>query len=60
MLLNAQKDFHIDFSKSILVGDKISDIQAGSAVGINKLFLLSGFYKSSTSIKSIRKVLSYL
>lgn len=40
MILQAQKDLSIDLSRSILIGDKVSDIQAGTAagVGINLLF----------------------
>ena len=60
MLLNAQKDFYIDFSKSILVGDKISDIQAGTAVGMNRLFFLNGFSEKSITIKSIKEILLFL
>jgi D-glycero-D-manno-heptose 1,7-bisphosphate phosphatase len=33
MLLNAQKEFNIDFSLSYMIGDKRSDIQAGKTVG---------------------------
>ena len=59
MLLEAQKDFGINFSKSILVGDKISDIQAGAAVGIAKLLCLNCSYKRAQSIKSIKEILYY-
>ena len=40
MILQAQKDFSIDLGSSILIGDKVSDMQAGIAagVGINLLF----------------------
>lgn len=34
MIFKACKDLNLDASKSILVGDKISDIQAGKAAGI--------------------------
>lgn len=41
MILQAQKEFNIDLSKSILIGDKPTDIQAGlnAKVGRNILFL---------------------
>ena len=37
MLLSAAKDFDIDLSQSVLIGDKQSDIDAGSNAGIKKL-----------------------
>ncbi|MDA8153969.1 MAG: HAD family hydrolase [Acidithiobacillus sp.] len=44
MLLSAIRDWDIDEGKSILIGDKISDIQAGNTagVGVNLLFNLQG------------------
>jgi D-glycero-D-manno-heptose 1,7-bisphosphate phosphatase len=40
MILQAQKDFSIDLTRSVLVGDKVTDIQAGDAAGVgtNLLF----------------------
>lgn len=40
MLLQAQKDLAIDLSTSVLIGDKVSDIQAGNTAGVgtNLLF----------------------
>lgn len=40
MILQAQKDLSIDLSRSVLIGDKSSDIQAGTAAGVgtNLLF----------------------
>ena len=40
MLLQAQKDFNLDLSKCIFVGDKESDMEAGLRAGINNLILL--------------------
>jgi D-glycero-D-manno-heptose 1,7-bisphosphate phosphatase len=37
MLLNAAKDFDLNLSQSILIGDKQSDIDAGSNAGIKNL-----------------------
>jgi D-glycero-D-manno-heptose 1,7-bisphosphate phosphatase len=41
MILQAQKDLSIDLSRSVLIGDKVSDIQAGIAAGVgtNLLFV---------------------
>ena len=40
MIFQAQKDFSIDLGSSILIGDKVSDIQSGIAAGVctNLLF----------------------
>ena len=40
MLLNAIEDLNIDVNRSILVGDKISDIQAGIAAGVETNYLV--------------------
>ena len=40
MLLNAIEDLNIDISNSILVGDKVSDLQAGIAAGIKNNYLV--------------------
>ncbi len=41
MILKAKEDHKIDLEKSVLVGDKISDINAGIASGIKKNLLLT-------------------
>jgi D-glycero-D-manno-heptose 1,7-bisphosphate phosphatase len=41
MLLRAKKEFDLDLKKSILVGDKMSDIEAGRRAGVGRLILLS-------------------
>ena len=41
MILDAQNDFNIDLSQSILVGDKNSDIEAGIYAGIQNNYLIS-------------------
>ncbi|KPU82763.1 D,D-heptose 1,7-bisphosphate phosphatase [Psychromonas sp. PRT-SC03] len=40
MLLEAIKELNIDVTESILVGDKISDIQAGIAAGVKTNYLV--------------------
>jgi D-glycero-D-manno-heptose 1,7-bisphosphate phosphatase len=40
MIFDAQKEFDIDLTKSILVGDKNSDIEAGLNAGIKMNFLI--------------------
>ena len=41
MILQAQNDFSIDLGSSILMGDKVSDIQAGIAAGVGTNLLFS-------------------
>lgn len=40
MLLSAIEELNIDVSRSILVGDKVSDIQAGLAAGVKSNYLV--------------------
>lgn len=42
MILRAARDHQLDLSQSILIGDRCSDLQAGAAAGIARLFLLEG------------------
>lgn len=42
MLLQAARDHGIDLRRSLLVGDRCSDIQAGVAAGVGRLVLLAG------------------
>ena len=37
MIIKASKDFNIDLSKSFLIGDRLSDIQAGYKAGLRNL-----------------------
>jgi len=42
MFLQAKKDLDIDFSKSIMVGDKISDVKAGKNLGMRSILVKTG------------------
>ncbi len=42
MLLRAARDLRLDLRRSILVGDRCSDIAAANAAGLRQAFLLSG------------------
>lgn len=42
MLLKAIEQFAITPGQAVFVGDKISDMQAGAAAGLGRLFLLAG------------------
>ena len=41
MILRAASEFEVDISKSVLIGDKESDIRAGVAAGIRYNLLFS-------------------
>ena len=49
MILEAANKYEINLHDSIMVGDKVSDIEAGRNAGIKKLFL----FKEDISIKNI-------
>lgn len=40
MLLQAARELSIDLSRSVMVGDKLSDIQAGRAAGVGRCLLV--------------------
>ena len=42
MLLRAERELGLDLSRSILVGDRCSDLQAAAAAGLRQAFLKSG------------------
>lgn len=43
MLLHAARDLDLDLAASIIVGDKLSDIEAGIAAGCTPLLVLTGY-----------------
>lgn len=49
MILDAQKEFHIDLSNSILIGDKNSDIEAGINAKVGKNYLIATGHQISTN-----------
>jgi D-glycero-D-manno-heptose 1,7-bisphosphate phosphatase len=48
MLLQAAKDLEIDLSRSIMIGDKLSDIEAGAAAGCQCYLVCTGYGKAFT------------
>ena len=64
MLLRAQSELDLDLAASILIGDKLSDMEAGCAAGVGKQILLSlesghpgaqeGSYYQAKSLDEIR------
>lgn len=62
MIFEAAKDYNIDLSNSIMLGDNISDMEAGFLSGIKNLFLLSKEekYKKSINVSSPKEVINFL
>lgn len=62
MILKAAEDFKIDLKNSILVGDKISDCEAGKNAEIEKLFLFNSKenFESAVKINHLSEVISHL
>jgi len=48
MLLQAAKEHNIDLQKSYLIGDKISDIEAGKTAGCQAILVLTGHGKEES------------
>jgi len=53
MILNLAKKYNISLKDSILIGDKLSDIEAGKNAGIKKLYLVE--YSLFDIIEKIKK-----
>ncbi len=63
MLLNAQKHHNIDFSTSIMIGDKESDITSANNVGIQTTILVTtrkDINKTNSNAKFILKSIKYI
>jgi D-glycero-D-manno-heptose 1,7-bisphosphate phosphatase len=45
MLLQAAKDFELDMSASVLIGDKLSDVQAGKRAGVGRVVIVESGHK---------------
>ena len=65
MILNAQKKHNINLSKSIMIGDKYSDMEAGISAGISTNILLTkdsskAILGNSCHIRNLTEALKYL
>jgi D,D-heptose 1,7-bisphosphate phosphatase len=47
LILQATKKYNIDLSRSVLIGDKMSDLEAGHNAGITKLIFKKGQYEET-------------
>ena len=60
MIHKAALDLDINLSDSIMVGDNLTDMQAGESAGINKLFLYRKKSNYFYSIDSLSQLINYL
>ena len=51
MLHQAAQDLHLDLSKSYLVGDKLTDIQAGNLAGCQTVLVETGYGQEESKTK---------
>lgn len=56
MILNAQRDHNVDLSRSVLIGDKESDIEAGGNAGVGYNVLVESRYTDQTEKSSANLV----
>jgi D-glycero-D-manno-heptose 1,7-bisphosphate phosphatase len=40
MLLQAAKDFNLDLAASVMIGDKLSDVQSGQRAGVGRTLIV--------------------
>ncbi|MDR2051004.1 MAG: HAD family hydrolase [Deltaproteobacteria bacterium] len=63
MILQAARDHSLDLASSLLVGDSVTDMQAGEAAGVGRLFLLTGEdnkYAAAFPISNLRELIPFL
>lgn len=66
MILQAQNDLSIDLSRSVLIGDKVSDIKAGTTAGVGTNLLFAAERPSELEglryehITTLREAMPYL
>lgn len=53
MLLKAATDFNIDLSQSLLIGDKISDIEAAERAGVPRTVLVESGHSISAATRAL-------
>ena len=61
MLVSAARDQDIDLKKSFVIGDKVSDLEAGAAVGCKSILVLTGYgRKFKRKLKHLRLQPAYI
>ena len=65
MLLRAAEELHLDLGRSVMVGDRCSDVRAAHGAGVGRMFLLTGTeegtcqgeYEAVDALDSVRMAL---
>ncbi len=60
MIIKAKNLYNINLSKSVLIGDKKSDIKAGESAGIIKNYLIKSTYQKKFDFEDLKKLIIYL
>jgi len=62
MIIEASNKYNLDLKKSFLIGDKLTDMEAGYSAGVKNLFLYSKIYSCvyAEKIKSLMEVEKFL
>lgn len=60
MILSAAKKHDIDLNSSILVGDKISDIECGKNAGIRNNYLITSNYHNLPAYENLKEIVNDL
>jgi D-glycero-D-manno-heptose 1,7-bisphosphate phosphatase len=62
MILRAAREHDLDLASSLLVGDSITDMQAGEAAGVGRLFLFTQDkeYAAASSVGKLRELIPQL
>ncbi len=55
MLYTAKRKFDIDLTQSFMIGDKITDIEAGDNVGCKTIMVMTGYGKENINIKTNKR-----
>ena len=60
LIVRAQRELDIDLAHSALIGDKVSDVQAGVAAGVGHCLLIGGNGESSAESISMTQAIAWL
>ena len=61
MILEAQREHHLDLARSYLIGDKASDIECGRNAGVRTILVQTGYgaHESDTGADWIARDLAH-
>jgi D-glycero-D-manno-heptose 1,7-bisphosphate phosphatase len=60
MLFKAAKEFNLDLSQSLLIGDKLSDIATGKKAKLQHNYLIKSHYQSAYDFSSVTEMIQLL